>query len=709
MPASKDLIKRPALKGYFEAGDIPEAYQFAELIDLGVIQGEDGIRKNWNNPLDIQVEQVATADPFKKEAIRFYSNIEATPDWRISLVNAPVAGLSVSDQENTNVNGIRTSSSRLFIATTGNAGIVGIGTETPGAELDVMGSIRLNNAVPNGAQKIEFLNAARNDKPKIEFAPDLGLGLNAEGLFYNADKKHAWRDALGIVRMQLDTASAGGLSVAGTGNSFIAGNLGIGKQPNPGARLDVGGDIHVSGQIRIPGAQKIEFSNGDVSNNLKIQLWTGYGLGINDSTLFYTANGNHSWRDASGAERMRLNTAGNGGLSVTGTGNSSFSGKLGIGKPNPAAKLDVDGDIRLSKNLTVGTGDSTFGGKVGINISGTPKATLDVGGAGNDGVELYVNGRIRSAGSNGGLWVDGTSVNKKFVGAEGDKIGFYNGAWRLVIDANGRVDIGGHLKAGSLEGNGAALTNLNANNMATGTLHKDRLPDSVDITHINSTRLTLNGDLYLNEDKSIYVNYGTYALINRQFIKFERQLATDPHRGRVSIWAPSNYYHPDATVFLMGGYGGQGHVGIRTPNPDAVLSVSGDASKTGGGDWKTFSDRRVKKDIESFTDGLDLVSRIRPVRYRFNGAAGYPDDGKTYIGVIGQDMQQIAPYMIEPVRKKLHENDPETTDLLMFDGSALVYLLINAVQEQQKQIEKQQSEIEAIHALLNSNAVGMEA
>ncbi|NEO97099.1 MAG: hypothetical protein F6K56_46265, partial [Moorea sp. SIO3G5] len=46
------------------------------------------------------------------------------------------------------------------------------------------------------------------------------------------------------------------------------------------------GNLTVSaGEIKLNGAQQIVFTDSDTSNNLKLQLWSGYGLGINGGTL----------------------------------------------------------------------------------------------------------------------------------------------------------------------------------------------------------------------------------------------------------------------------------------------------------------------------------------------------------------------------------------------------------------------------------------
>ena len=130
-----------------------------------------------------------------------------------------------------------------------------------------------------------------------------------------------------------------------------------------------------------------------------------------------------------------------------------------------------------------------------------------------------------------------------------------------------------------------------------------------------------------------------------------------------------------------------GAVGIGTASPDQLLSVNGNASKVGGGSWATFSDVRMKKDINPFNDGLSVLKQINPVTFRYNGKLGYPTD-KTYVGVIAQDIEQIAPYTVSTFRTKLNPDDTEETDILQFDGSALIYIAINAIQELDNKIEE---------------------
>ena len=60
---------------------------------------------------------------------------------------------------------------------------------------------------------------------------------------------------------------------------------------------------------------------------------------------------------------------------------------------------------------------------------------------------------------------------------------------------------------------------------------------------------------------------------------------------------------------------------------------------------------------------------------------------KKYVGIIAQDMQKIAPYTINSYKAKLNPQDVKETELLNFNESALNFVMINAIKEQQKQIQ----------------------
>lgn len=129
-------------------------------------------------------------------------------------------------------------------------------------------------------------------------------------------------------------------------------------------------------------------------------------------------------------------------------------------------------------------------------------------------------------------------------------------------------------------------------------------------------------------------------------------------------------------------------IGIGTAAPGHLLELNADdAVKPNGGSWSAPSDRRLKTNIRDFNEGLTQILKVRPVKYNYNGKLGYPTEPE-FIGVIAQEMKEVAPYTI----KDLNHNR-EGENYLAFDPSALTYLLVNAVQEQQEIIETQQKEI----------------
>lgn len=134
-------------------------------------------------------------------------------------------------------------------------------------------------------------------------------------------------------------------------------------------------------------------------------------------------------------------------------------------------------------------------------------------------------------------------------------------------------------------------------------------------------------------------------------------------------------------------------VGIGTDVPDQQLTVDGQASKPGGGFWATFSDRRLKRDIRSFEDGLDELMQINPVRYKYNESSGFKDISQDYVGVIAQDIQQVLPYTVSANENK---KAPDGSGYLTYDSSSLLYVLVNAVKELNEKVEKQQLEIEGL-------------
>ncbi len=146
--------------------------------------------------------------------------------------------------------------------------------------------------------------------------------------------------------------------------------------------------------------------------------------------------------------------------------------------------------------------------------------------------------------------------------------------------------------------------------------------------------------------------------------------------------------------------------GIMTSTPGLTFEVQGTAGKPGGGLWANVSDARLKKNINPYTDGLDVLRKVEPVTYQYNGKKGISDTTSVYVGVIAQQIQKIAPYMVTTNTYYGKEGG----DYLTYDGSALIYMLVNSVKEEDKtitdlkaQLQETQTRLAALEKLLQQH------
>jgi len=116
------------------------------------------------------------------------------------------------------------------------------------------------------------------------------------------------------------------------------------------------------------------------------------------------------------------------------------------------------------------------------------------------------------------------------------------------------------------------------------------------------------------------------------------------------------------------------------------FEVRNGSALTATGSVGSYSDVRLKNNITAFTDGLNVIRKINPVLFYYNADAPFKTD-RQQVGVIAQELEKIAPYMIEKNTANGY------TDLRTVNNQAYTFLLINAIKEQQSQIESQQNKI----------------
>jgi len=151
-------------------------------------------------------------------------------------------------------------------------------------------------------------------------------------------------------------------------------------------------------------------------------------------------------------------------------------------------------------------------------------------------------------------------------------------------------------------------------------------------------------------------------------------------------------FRVDKNAYTAMFIGSSGAVGIGTTAPDNSLSVNGNADKTGGGSWGTFSDRRLKNLNGNFNTGLSQVLKIHPVRYRYkaDNALGLRDTDE-HIGVVAQEIQKVIPEAVTENSK----------GYLMVNNDPIIWTMLNAIKEQQGLIRKQQVQVQLQQAKID--------
>jgi hypothetical protein len=398
------------------------------------------------------------------------------------------------------------------------------------------------------------------------------------------------------------------------------------------------------------------------------------------------------------AGNFRINNVTQGTNPISILGSNSF---VGINEDNPQAQLHLSGtalNLRLQNTSATGSIfslNSTNGGDLRIlNLTAAPTFPLTILGS-NDfvgigttapNVELEVNGSVMiNNGSVDGarlIWRGGTggtleyrarvlgTGNLGFFPIESGNPGYIDEV--LTLTQTGLVGIG--------EPN--PLTKLHMHN---GSFHisNSNEPSSVFLTQDGGLELYRHPTVTISPNTNGYVDFKDNAADDYDVrIYYNHDLGAG---GDGFVIETTTDGQPGTALQRLVVLNQTGRVGIGTNVPDQLLSVNGDASKIGGGAWLAFSDARLKEDVKSFSDGLEVILKLNPVSFKYNDKSGYDHRDKEFVGFIAQEVEEVAPYMIEKTDDSNGVSGLE--DRRTLDESALTKILVNAIQEQQAMIE----------------------
>ena len=218
---------------------------------------------------------------------------------------------------------------------------------------------------------------------------------------------------------------------------------------------------------------------------------------------------------------------------------------------------------------------------------------------------------------------------------------------------------------GNHKGNGSQLTNLNADNITTGSL-----PASL-IDNLDASKITTGT---LNAARIPTLNQNTTGTANK---------ANDIRVDGGGLSGSNNY------ILMQNGTGSNHHTRARV---DGSLKWNNSSNTLmAAGDIIAFSsDDRLKSNKKTIENALEKVRSLSGFTFNFNETAeeiGHPMAPR-HAGVSAQEVQKVLPEAVKPA--------PADDKYLTVQYEKLVPLLIEAIKEQSEQIDSLKQEIEKL-------------
>jgi|GEM_PF-7075288 len=368
---------------------------------------------------------------------------------------------------------------------------------------------------------------------------------------------------------------------------------------------------------------------------------------------------------------------------------TNYGGKVGIGTTSPLRLLSLYG------------GSGVVGDKIGLDISLAGASAAGYAGAAVEGVAENVTGGTRRTSLAFSTYrqdTDNALVERMRI--------LYNGYVGIgTTNPGAKLEIAGSATGITFSGGGSHT--IQTNDDTDLTLQADDVNHYIALGRTTNT-LTLRefGDIIFDagatsgEDMRILGSSGNVGIgttnPGEKLHVFDGALRVDGAKAGTDTGLIlsdegtykriQSYNSEPLAINPLGNY-----VGIGTTSPDVALDVNGDIEgdlvSTGstvavyavsgganGGAYKLVrysSSQRYKKDITDFNLGLDAVLKLQPRSFVWKST------GENDFGFIAEEAEKIDPRLVTYVDGQVEA----------FKYAQMTAVLVNAIKEQQKQIE----------------------
>lgn len=388
----------------------------------------------------------------------------------------------------------------------------------------------------------------------------------------------------------------------------------------------------------------------------------------------YTQDTNTFTHQAVGARALAFRTNSTERLRIT------SAGAVGIGISNPTEKLTVvnsssgivgrfTNNINQTLDLGVISGSGSAGG-VYYNNANSGYHSFQVGGSTKLKIEASGDVGIGTSSPQATLHVGDSGATQILVGTTDNSlttnqvIGEF-GIWKSDPSGSGSAQVTASMKAISSSSIGSGSHLLFSSDGGSGATER--------------LRLTSDGNLGL----------GTSSPAGRLDVRHTVDGSEASPQFRISggVSTYSAHHWLDATAYYIGQNSSSRKLRIYSGAETAGVNLN-----AGGTSWGTFSDERLKYDVEPVENALESLSELRTVKYRLKNV-DEPDSQKK-IGVVAQDLVGVLDEVIDPL-----QISGDDTEYMTVRYTELVPVLIKAIQEQQETI----TALEARIAQLENN------
>ncbi len=388
------------------------------------------------------------------------------------------------------------------------------------------------------------------------------------------------------------------------------------------------------------------------------------------------------------------------------------TGSVGVGTSSPAAAVQIDAPsdvdpfrarvaastkLRVFTNGSVSLGGNDIGPDNGIQVAGNARIGIGTASARLTASDPLWQAALNNNGSGGDDWYLGASATGWNIGAGKFAISPTNssGNSALVIDSNKDIGIGTTDPQGRLHVDGGTdVAPASGGYFVAGSAGGTNI--AIDNNEIMARSNGAVAPLSLNVDGG-EVRVNTNGVRDENAFEVRGRARFDSGDNSDILFSATNSNPTNAV--LRPSLFEEGLVGESAAPFWRVYSREFYASSPI--EYKTYSDGSLKRNVRPIPDALATVQALEGVTYEL---AKHPMDTRDrqltpeqdydrrhQLGFIAQQVEKVFPQMV---------SDDESSGLKTVGYMALIPVLVEAVKEQQRQIDAQREEIEILKGRL---------